>query len=45
MKKQDLVDLLAATQMQWHIFIILIASCTNVIVSSGNLSIIPLVGM
>ena len=22
MKKQDLVDLLAATQMQWHIFII-----------------------
>ena len=45
MKKQHLVDLLAATQMQWHIFIILIASCANVIVAPGNLSIISSVGM
>ena len=30
---------------QWHIFIILIVSCANVIVAPGNLSIVLSVGM
>ena len=32
-------------QDQWHIFIILIVSCTNLIVAPGNLKFIPSEGM